>query len=97
MRMMLRFTVPVERGNEAIKDGTLSRTFQSLMDELEPEAAYFYAEKGERAGMMVFQMADQTKIPQIVEPLFLALNASVEFQPVMNQHDLKAALEKLSA
>ena len=97
MRMMLRFTVPVERGNEAIKDGTLSRTFQSLMDELEPEAAYFYAEKGERAGMMIFQMADQTKIPQIVEPLFLHLNASVEFQPVMNQHDLKKALEKLSA
>ena len=97
MRMMLRFTVPVERGNEAIKDGTLSRTFQSLMDELEPEAAYFYAEKGERAGMMVFEMADQTKIPQIAEPLFLHLNAAVELQPVMNRHDLEAALEKLPA
>ena len=97
MRMMLRWTVPVERGNETIKDGSLARTIESLMEELEPEAAYFWPENGERAGMMVFDMADPTQIPQIAEPLFLNLEAAVEFVPVMNADDLRTALEKVAA
>ena len=60
MRMMLRWTVPVERGNATIKDGSLAQTIQSLLTDLKPEAAYFWPENGERAGMMVFDMADPT-------------------------------------
>ncbi len=97
MRMMLRWTVPVERGNETIRDGSLATTLQSLLAELEPEAAYFWPENGERAGMMVFDMADTTQIPQIAEPLFMNLDAAVEFVPVMNANDLRTALEKVAA
>ncbi len=97
MRMMLRWTVPVERGNETIKDGTLARTLESLIDELKPEAAYFWPENGERAGMMVFDMADTSQIPQIAEPLFLNVDAAVDFAPVMNADDLKKALEIVAA
>ena len=97
MRMMLRWTVPVERGNETIRDGSLATTLQSLVAELEPEAAYFWPEDGERAGMMVFDMADTSQIPQIAEPLFMNLDAAVEFVPVMNANDLKTALEKVAA
>jgi hypothetical protein len=97
MRMMLRWTVPVERGNETIKDGSLTRTIQSLLEELKPEAAYFWPVDGERAGMMVFDMADPSQIPQIAEPLFINLDAAVEFVPVMNADDLKVALEKVAA
>ena len=97
MRMMLRWTVPVERGNQAIKDGSLARTMELLLGELKPEAAYFWPENGERAGMIVFDMADPTQIPQIAEPLFLNLEAAVEFVPVMNADDLRKALEKLAA
>ena len=97
MRMMLRWTVPVERGNEAIKDGSLARTLESLMEELKPEAAYFWPENGERGGMMVFDMADPSQIPQIAEPLFLNVDAAVDFAPVMNADDLKKALEIVAA
>ncbi len=97
MRMMLRWTVPVERGNETIKDGSLARTIESLLQELRPEAAYFWPEDGKRAGMMVFDMAEPSQIPQIAEPLFLNLDAAVEFLPVMNGDDLKTALEKVAA
>ena len=97
MRMMLRWTVPVEKGNETIRDGSLAQTIQSLLEELEPEAAYFWPENGERAGMMVFDMADTTQIPQIAEPLFMNLDAAVEFLPVMNADDLRTALEKVAA
>jgi hypothetical protein len=95
--MMLRWTVPVERGNEAIKDGSLARTLESLMEELKPEAAYFWPEAGERGGMMVFDMTDPSQIPQIAEPLFLNVDAAVEFAPVMNADDLKKALEIVAA
>ena len=97
MRMMLRWTVPVERGNETIKDGSLAQTIESLLEELKPEAAYFWPENGERAGLMVFDMADPTQIPQIAEPLFLNLEAAVEFVPVMNADDLRTALAKVAA
>ncbi len=97
MRMMLRWTVPVERGNQTIKDGLLAQTLESLLAELEPEAAYFWPENGERAGMIVFDMADTTQIPLIAEPLFMNLDAAVEFLPVMNADDLKTALGKLAS
>ncbi len=97
MRMMLRWTVPVERGNETIEDGSLARTLETLMEELKPEAAYFWPENGERAGMVIFDMADPTQIPQIAEPLFLNLEAAVEFVPVMNADHLRTALEKVAA
>ncbi len=97
MRMMLRWTVPVEKGNETIRDGSLAQTIETLLEELEPEAAYFWPENGERAGMIVFDMADTTQIPQIAEPLFMNVDAAVEFLPVMNAADLKEALEKVAA
>ena len=84
MRMMLRWTVPVERGNETIKDGTLAKTLEEMMAKLQPEAAYFWPEGGERGGMMVFDMTDPSQIPIIAEPLFMNLDAAVEFLPVMN-------------
>ncbi len=92
MRTMLRWTVPVGRGNEAIKDGSLEKTMQALAELLKPEAAYFYAEDGERAGMMVFDMSDPAEIPQIAEQLFMNLEAAVQFIPVMNADDLQRAL-----
>ncbi len=87
----------MERGNETIRDGSLAKTIESLMEQLNPEAAYFWPENGERAGMMVFDMADPTEIPQIAEPLFMNVDAAVEFLPVMNAEDLKTALEKVAA
>ena len=96
MRMMLRWTVPVERGNETIKDGSLAKTLEALAEQLKPEAAYFFPEAGERAGMMVFDMNDPAEIPQIAEPLFLNLDAAVEFMPVMNADDLQRALAKVA-
>ena len=96
MRMMLRWTVPVEKGNETIKDGSLAATIEALREELKPEAAYFWPEGGERGGMIVFDMADSAQIPVIAEPLFMNLDAAVEFIPVMNADDLKAAIAKVT-
>lgn len=92
MRMMIRWSVPVESGNKAFADGTLMATVGELMDRLKPEAAYFWPENGKRSGMAVFDMADPSEIPQITEGLFTNLNAAVSFDPVMNPEDLKKGL-----
>jgi len=92
MRMMLRWTVPAVKGNQAVMDGSIGQTFESLIQQLEPEAAYFLAEDGKRAGMLFFDMTDPAQIPQIAEQLFQSLDAEVEFVPVMNADDLRRGL-----
>jgi hypothetical protein len=94
MRMMLRFTLPVEKGNQAFKDGSLGKTVEALMNKLKPEAAYFSAMDGKRGGMMFFDLADASQIVEIVEPLFSNLNAAVDILPVMTGDDLRKGLTK---
>lgn len=95
MRMMLKFTLPVERGNAAIKDGSLARTMESIMTQLKPEAAYFTALDGMRGGMIFFDMTDPSQIVDVVEPFLLNLNARTELVPVMNGEDLRKGLAKV--
>lgn len=95
MRMMVRWTVPAAKGNEGIHNGAIQSTIEHLMEALQPEAAYFLADGGKRAGMIFFDMTDPAQIPQIAEPLFQALEAEVEFVPVMNADDLQRALSQV--
>jgi|SRR6185437_9073399 len=92
MRTMLKVTIPVESGNERISDGTLPKAMETILGELEPEASYFFTNNGERCMFIVFDMEDPSEIPSVAEPFFMAFNARVEFQPVMNLQDLQKAL-----
>ena len=96
MRMMLKFTLPVEKGNAAINDGSLGRTMETIMSKLKPEAAYFAPLDGKRAGMIFFDLAEPSQIVETVEPLFLNLNAATELVPVMNADDLRKGLGKVA-
>jgi len=97
MRMMLRFTLPVEKSNAAIHDGSLGKTLESILSKLKPEAAYFAPMDGKRAGMIFFDMAEPSQIIEAVEPLFLGLNAATELVPVMTADDLRKGLAKVAA
>ena len=59
------------------------------MSKLKPEAAYFAPFEGKRGGMIFFDLADPSQIVEVVEPLFLNLNAETELIPVMNGDDLR--------
>jgi hypothetical protein len=96
MRMMLKCTVPVEKGNETFKDGSLGKTIETLINKLKPEAAYFCPMHGKRTGMMFFDLAEPSQIVETVEPLFLNLDAEVEILPVMNADDLRKGIAKAS-
>ena len=40
MRLMLRFSIPVEKGNEAAADGSMSKAIQNLVEDVQPEAVF---------------------------------------------------------
>ena len=96
MRMMLKFTIPIEKGNQAFKDGSLGKTLESIMNKLKPEAAYFGPSDGKRGGMMFFDLAEPSQIVEVAEPLFSNLNAAIELVPVMNGDDLRKGIAKVT-
>ena len=93
MRTLLRVSIPLQAGNAAILDGRLLRELQSLMEQIEPEAAYFVTDCGVRTALIVFDLKEPSQIVEIAEPLFIRLNAAVEFVPAMTTDDLCAGLE----
>ena len=92
MRLMLKFTIPVAKGNAAAADGTLGQTIAALMEQVKPEAAYFLLNDGKRCGMVFFDAKDAAQMPKLCEPLFSKLDAAVEVQPAMTADDLKRGL-----
>ena len=96
MRMMMRVYIPVEAGNDAIKSGSLAKTFQHFMDTAKPEAAYFVADGGERTAYFFFDLKQPSDIPAIAEPFFVNLRAAVDITPAMNIEDVKTGLAALT-
>jgi len=92
MRVMIKFAFPVEVGNAAIRDGKVEKVFQGILEELKPEAAYFFPEGGERAGIFVVNMTESSQVAEIGERFFFGLNARIEMVPVMTAEDLRTGL-----
>jgi hypothetical protein len=92
MRIMVKFAFPVESGNSAIRSGKVEKVFHQIMEDLKPEAAYFFPDGGERGGFIVVNMDDSSQIAQIGERFFFGLNARIEMVPVMAAEDLQKGL-----
>lgn len=91
MRFLVRFHIPIEAGNAMLRDPKFGEKMQQMLADMKAEAAYFTAVDGQRGGYIVVNFDDASKIPAIVEPLFLWLKADVEFFPVMLPQDLGKA------
>jgi hypothetical protein len=92
MRMMIKFTFPVDAGNAATRTGKLEKVFQQLIEDLKPEAAYFHAVDGDRGGFFVVNMQESSQLAEVAERLFFGINAKIEVIPVMNAEDLQKGL-----
>lgn len=95
MRMMMMIQIPVERGNQALKDGSLPRVMREALDTLKPEAAYFTTIEGQRTALIVFDMKDVAMMPKLAEPFFMRLDARVDLAPVMDAQDLERGLQQV--
>jgi hypothetical protein len=92
---MARISMPVESGNQAIKDGTLGAAMQRAAERWKPEAMYFTTFDGLRTAFMVFDLPDAAGIPSFAEPFFRELNANVQLAPAMNADDLQKGLTEV--
>jgi hypothetical protein len=89
--MLLKVSIPVEAGNEAVRNGTLGSTIQKILANIKPEAAYFSEDNGERTGYIFFDMTKSSELPAIAEPFFLAFHATLTVRPAMTPQDLAEA------
>ena len=87
--------MPVESGNQAIKNGTLGAAMQRAAERWQPEAMYFTTFDGLRTAFMVFDLPDASGIPSFAEPFFRELNANVQLAPAMNADDLQKGLSEV--
>ena len=97
MRMMIKFSFPVDAGNAAIRTGKVEKVFQQLIEDLKPEAAYFHAVDGDRGGFFVVNMQESSQIAEIAERLFFGVSAKIELLPVMTADDLRKGLSGVQA
>jgi hypothetical protein len=96
MRFLLHVSLPVEKFNDAVRDGVAHEKLGRILEETKPEAAYFTATDGNRSAFLVVNMTSASDIPRLAEPWFLNFDASIEVLPVMTPQDLQqAGLDKL--
>lgn len=91
MRMLMSVTMPHEPFNAAVRDGSVGTKLERILEETKPEAVYFTERNGHRGAIVIFDLADPSKIPAVAEPWFLAFNADVEFRIAMTPADIKKA------
>jgi hypothetical protein len=94
MRTLMKVKIPTAAGNEAIKNGSLPEIVGKAIASLNVEAAYFTSEDGIRTGLFFFDMTDSSDIPSAAEPFFMALDAQISFEPVMNADEMAAGVGK---
>jgi hypothetical protein len=93
----MHVSMPVEKFNEALRDGSAAKKLGRILEETKPEAAYFTAKDGKRGGYIVVNVSNASEIPRLAEPWFLNFNATVEIMPAMVPEDLqKAGLDEIA-
>jgi hypothetical protein len=98
MRFLMHVSLPLEKFNQAVLDGTAGEKLGRILDAIKPEAAYFCAQGGKRGGYFVITMSDASEMPRFAEPWFLLFDGNVEFLPTMSPEDLqRGGLDQIAA
>jgi len=88
MKFIVNIEMPVEPFNTMARDGTVGQVLEEILEDIDPEVAYFYAPGGCRGCMLVVDMEDASAIPSIAEPFFLKFGARFEIHVAMSPADL---------
>jgi len=91
MRMMYKFLIPNEKGNQAKADGSLRKAIDEIIERTKPECAYFYMYQGRRGGLMVFDIQHPSELIPLNDLLMSATGAEINVHPAMTREDLDRA------
>jgi hypothetical protein len=91
VRFLVKASMPVEAGNALVRDPSFGKRIEGILGDVKPEAVYFTVQGGQRTVYLVANVDGAHQLPAIAEPLWLSLNADVEFLPIMEQADLQRA------
>lgn len=92
----MNIKLPHQPFNAAVKDGTVGKKLNQILEAIKPEAVYFTEQDGHRGAVIIVNMKDASMIPALAEPWFVIFQADVEFRIAMTPADLKkAGLAKL--
>lgn len=97
VRTLMRFQIDTPAGNELIRSGQMPKLMDEMLEQLHPEAVYFFPQDGCRGGLMVFDLEDPSMMPVLTEPMWERLHARIEMSPVMNLDELRAGLTRLAS
>ena len=81
MRVLLFATLPHQKFNAAVKDGTVGAKLGKILDAIKPESVHFTEICGKRTAVLVVDLPDAAKIPALAEPWFLTFEADVQIHP----------------
>jgi hypothetical protein len=96
MKMLLQVKLPHEPFNSAVRDGSVGKKIQRILEDTKPEAVYFTELDGSRGAILIVDLKDPSKVPALAEPWFLHFNADCKFRIVTTPDVLaKAGLEAL--
>jgi hypothetical protein len=94
MGFLIPAIMPTEAGNKAVQDPNFLKNLEDYMNKTKPEATYFFEAGGDRVAAFVVDMQSADQIPALAEPLFIGLEAKVEFHPAMNFDELKKGISQ---
>ena len=97
MRMLLKAVFDTQAVNEVIGSGQGAEAAGQIVERLQPEAFYAFGEDGQRAILLVFDMADPSQIPVLTERMYQQGRAKITLTPCMNLEDLQKGFEELAS
>src|SRR4028119_740090 len=92
MRFLIRGRVPTDKTNTLIQEGRFPQTFQSIMEDLQPEAAYFTDMDGARGFYFVVNAEEPSEMAAKTESLLQGLGAEIQIQFVWTPEDVQEAM-----
>jgi hypothetical protein len=96
MRVMVKFTLPAsEETNIRVRNGSIVQTMETILANLQPEAAYFGPTDGKRGGYLILNMEGESELVTKLELFWLELGATIEIFPLSSVDDLRAGLQRL--
>ena len=95
MHFLMKATIPVDVGNDMVKDPDMGDQMETVMGDLKPEAVYFCLEGGQRTIYFLVNVQDSSEIPSLCEPLWHTFSADVEMIPAMTQDEFGVAMNTL--